>query len=219
MIIGIAILLLGILFLIEVFNPDFVVNFSLVWPVILLVLASYWIVKDKKCTAFSGVVLFTGVWNLFVNLGLITYPYRSAFWPILLIIIGTFVILAALDNKEMTKTVRSSKGENGRKKYVGILSSIEEKVKGGNFSGADVYCIFGGVDLDLRKVELEEDAVLNVYAVFGGGTIFVSDNYNIVCNSTALFGGNDNKADTTHKKNTKTLTINCISFCGGSEIK
>ncbi len=219
MIIGIALLLVGVLFLIEVFNPDFVINFSIFWPIILLAISTYYIIKDKKCTLVTGLGLFIGVWYLFVNLDFITYPYRNAFWPIILIIVGAFVIITALDGREMTKTARASKGGEGRKKYVGVLSGIEEKVKTDDFQGGDVYCVFGGVDLDLRQVELKEDVVLNVYAVFGGGTILVSDNYNLVCNSTALFGGNDNKADNVHKKGVKTLTINCISFFGGSEIK
>lgn len=219
MIIGIAIVLLGILFLIEVFNPGFKLDFGIVWPTVLLIVTAYYMIKDKKCSFASGFLLFFGVWFLLVNLDLILYPYTRAFWPLVLIIIGAYVILTALDGRDMVKEMHKNRGDGAFKKYIGVFSGVEEKVKTDDFKGADLYCVFGGVDLDLRDIELKEDAIINVYSVFGGGTLLVSDQYNLVCNSTALFGGNDNKANNTYKKTKKTLTINCISFFGGTEIK
>ncbi len=219
MIIGIAILSLGVLFLIEIFNPAFVIDFSIVWPIFLLIITFYYIVKEKRIGVGKALLLFLGVWSLLVNLDLIYEPYVDAFWPIVLIIIGAFIIITTLDSKQISKSVRDSKLEHNRKKYIGILGGSEEKVITDDFKGGDVYCIFGGVDLDLRQANLKEDVVLNVYSIFGGGTIFVSDHYNLICNSTALFGGNDNKADIPHKKGAKTLTINLISVFGGTEIK
>ena len=219
MIIGIAILLFGILLLFEIFNPGFAIDFSIVWPTFLIIITLYYIIKDKKIEVMKILLLFIGVWNLLLNLNLITGAYEQAFWPIIFIIVGTFIVVTALDSKKMTESMKDDKRQKNRKKYIGILSGNEEKVATDDFKGGDVYCIFGGVDLDLRQVELKEDALLNVYSVFRRGTILVSDKYKIVYNSTALFGGNDNKADTKPKNTAKTLTINCISVFGGTEIK
>lgn len=219
MIIGIAILLFGLLLLLEIINPGFAIDFSIVWPSFLIIITLYYIIKEKKIEVIKILLLFIGIWNLFVNLDLITGAYLDAFWPIILVIVGAFIIITAIDSKKIAESRKNSKNDKNRKKYIGILSGNEEKVQTDDFSGGDVYCIFGGIDLDLRQAELKEDAILNVYSIFGGGSILVSDNYKIVYNSTALFGGNDNKANTNPKKNSKTLTINCISVFGGTEIK
>jgi len=219
MIIGIAILLFGLLLLLEIINPGFAIDFSIVWPSFLIIITLYYIIKEKKIEVIKILLLFIGIWNLFVNLDLITGAYLDAFWPIILVIVGAFIIITAIDSKKIAESRKNSKNDKNRKKYIGILSGNEEKVQTDDFSGGDVYCIFGGIDLDLRQAELKEDAILNVYSIFGGGSILVSDNYKIVYNSTALFGGNDNKADTKPKNTAKTLTINCISVFGGTEIK
>ena len=46
MIIGIIILLIGILYLIEIFNPGFHLEFDIVWPVVLIAISIYYIIKD-----------------------------------------------------------------------------------------------------------------------------------------------------------------------------
>ena len=219
MIVGVIIILLGILFLIEIFNPSFHLEFDIIWPLIIFFFAIYNIIRNKKCTFFYGFLIFMSFWFLFVNMNLITYPYTRAFWPLTLIIIGAYIIFITLDQKEINEKIRSNQVKGAVKKYMGIFSGVEEKIKTDDFKGADVYCIFGGVDLDLREITLKEDAIINVYSVFGGGTLFVSDRYNVVCNSNAFFGSNTNKVDNTPKKNAKTLTINCISFFGGTEIE
>ena len=46
-----------------------------------------------------------------------------------------------------------------------------------------------------------------------------ADNYNVICNSTAILGANENKATNSSDDSKQNLIINCISFCGGTEIK
>ena len=109
--------------------------------------------------------------------------------------------------------------DNNLKNYYGIFSGLEERITDTNFKGANIYSIFGGVDLDLRELELKEDITINAYSIFGGTSIFVNDNFKVKFNSFSLFGGNENKSITTDKKKVSTLTINCISIFGGTEVK
>ena len=48
MIIGIIILLIGILYLIEIFNPGFHLEFDIIWPVVLIAISIYYIIKEEK---------------------------------------------------------------------------------------------------------------------------------------------------------------------------
>ena len=201
MFIGLIFILIGALFLISIIAPEFSIDFSYLIPLVLMASSLYYIIKGKKFTLANTTVLYLGTWFLLEELNIIKDPLDDAFFPILLIIIGIFIVIDNLKN------------------YYGIFSGLEERVTDSNFKGANIYSIFGGVDLDLRGLELKEDITINAYSTFGATSIFVNDNFKVKFNSFSLFGGNQNKAITTDKKKVSTLTINCISIFGGTEVK
>ena len=216
MIVGVVVLLIGILYLLEIFNPSFQLNFDIIWPIVLIVISIYYIIKDEKLDFTKILFLFIGLWFLLVNTSLIVEPYNKAFWPVILILIGGYIVISAIGKDKKNTKIKPSKHS---KDYYGIFSEVKDNVKTKNFKGTDVYCIFGGAELDFREIELKSDAIINVYSFFGGATIRVSDNYNVICNSTAILGANENKTTNSSDDSKQNLIINCISFCGGTEIK
>lgn len=214
MFIGLIFIIVGALFLISIFVPDFVIDFSYAFPLILIVSSIYYIIKGKKLSLANTTVLYIGIWFLLEELNIIRDPYDNAFFPLLLIIIGLFIIM------ESKKIKKISKSKNDTlKNYYGIFSGLEERVTDSNFKGANIYSVFGGVDLDLRNLEPKEDITINAYSIFGGTSIFVNDNYKVKLNSFSLFGGNENKSLSNSQKKSHMLTVNCISIFGGTEIK
>lgn len=218
MILGIIILIIGILVLVSVLNPDFVVNYSLVWPGALILLCLYSIYKNKKIDVVPGVGLFLGILIFGVNCGLWDSNVYELIFPGILIIIGLTIIISSIRFKN-NKNQKQETNKEGILTYTGIFAGIEERVTQKEFKGANIYAIFGGVDLDLRNIEIKEDIVINAYSVFGGATLLVPKNYNIKVNSSAILGGNDNKATNEHSSKQKTIYINCLSVFGGCEIK
>ena len=216
MIIGIIILLIGILYLIEIFNPGFRLEFDIIWPVVLIAISIYYIIKEEKLDFTKIMMLFIGLWFLLVNTSLVTEPYDKAFWPVVLILVGGYIVINSLNIGKKNTKIKASKHS---KDYFGIFSEVKDSIKTKNFKGTDVYCIFGGAELDFSEIELKNDAIINVYSFFGGATIRVSDNYNVICNSTAILGANENKTTNSSDDSKQNLIINCISFCGGTEIK
>ena len=214
MFIGLIFILIGALFLISIIAPEFNIDFSYLIPLVLIASSLYYIIKGKKFTLANTTVLYIGIWFLLERLNIIKDPLDNAFFPILLIIIGIFIVIESLKVKKVFK-----RKDNNLKNYYGIFSGLEERITDTNFKGANIYSIFGGVDLDLRELELKEDITINAYSIFGGTSIFVKDNFKVEFNSFSLFGGNENKAITTDKKKVSTLTINCISIFGGTEVK
>ena len=210
MFIGLIFILIGALFLISIIAPEFNIDFSYLIPLVLIASSLYYIIKCKKFTLANTTVLYLGTWFLLEELNIIKDPLDDAFFPILLIIIGIFIVIESLKVKKVFK-----RKDNNLKNYYGIFSGLEEKVTDTNFKGANIYSVFGGVDLDLRELELKEDIIINAYSIFGGTSIFVNDNFKVKFNSFSLFGGNENKSITT----VSTLTINCISIFGGTEVK
>lgn len=214
MVIGLIFILIGALFLISIIAPEFSINFSYIFPLILIAASLYYIIKGRKFTLANTIVLYLGIWFLLDELDIIRGEFSNAFFPLILIIIGIFIVIESLKVKKVFK-----RKDDNLKNYYGIFSGLEERVTDSNFKGANVYSIFGGVDLDLRKFESKGDITINAYSIFGGTSIFVNDNLNVKLNSFALFGGNENKTLSSDKKKSNTLTINGISIFGGTEIK
>ena len=214
MFIGLIFILIGVLFLISIIGPQFSIDFSYIFPLILIASSLYYIIRGRKFTLANTTVLYIGIWFLLEELNIIKDPLSKAFFPILLIIIGIFIVIESLKVKKVFK-----RKDNNLKNYYGIFSGLEERITDTNFKGANIYSIFGGVDLDLRGLELKEDITINAYSIFGGTSIFVNDNFKVKFNSFSLFGGNENKAINSDKKKVSTLTINCISIFGGTEVK
>lgn len=214
MFIGLIFILIGTLFLISIIAPEFNIDFSYLIPLVLMASSLYYIIKGKKFTLANTTVLYIGIWFLLERLNIIKDPLDNAFFPILLIIIGIFIVIESLKVKKVFK-----RKDNNLKNYYGIFSGLEERVTDTNFKGANIYSVFGGVDLDLRELESKEDITINAYSIFGGTSIFVNDNFKVKFNSFSLFGGNENKTTSTDKKKNHTITINGISIFGGTEVK
>ena len=214
MFIGLIFILIGAFFLISIIVPDFTLNFSYIIPLILIASSLYYIIRGKKFTLANTTVLYIGIWFLLDELNIIKGDLSDAFFPILLIIIGIFIVIESLKVKKVFK-----RKDVNLKNYYGIFSGLEERVTDSNFKGANIYSVFGGVDLDLRSLELKEDITINAYSIFGGTSIFVNDNFKVKFNSFSLFGGNENKTISNDKKKVHTLIINGISIFGGTEVK
>ena len=181
MVIGLIFILIGALFLISIFAPEFSINFSYIFPLILIAASLYYIIKGRKFTLANTIVLYLGIWFLLDELDIIRGEFSNAFFPLILIIIGIFIIIESLKVKKVFK-----RKDDNLKNYYGIFSGLEERVTDSNFKGANVYSIFGGVDLDLRNLESKGDITINAYSIFGGTSIFVNDNLNVKLNSYAL---------------------------------
>lgn len=75
--------------------------------------------------------------------------------------------------------------------------------------------------VDLNKTcGLEgKDGRLSFNGIFGGIDLIMPEDYNVIVNSFAVFGGNDNKINREFNEIKKTIYINCVSIFGGADIK
>lgn len=153
--------------------------------------------------ATRGIIDFTLIWKMIV--------------PIIFIAIGLSIIF-----NETIKSKISSKVKEGKKNGLENITATfsEQKVNKDNeeFKGANLDSVFGGVVLDLRKANIENEAVINASSIFGGIEIFVPEDVNIKVKSTPIFGGVSNKTSN-KKENQKTIYIEAFAMFGGVEIK
>jgi predicted membrane protein len=106
---------------------------------------------------------------------------------------------------------------------VAIFGGGTRVVSSDNFQGGSVTAIFGGSEINLINCKLAEgDNVIDVLTVFGGTTLIVPKEWNVVLNVTSILGGFSNKSVRNPNlviDQSRTLHIKGLAMFGGGEIK
>lgn len=136
--------------------------------------------------------------------------------PVILVGIGLKLIWRGIrGNKPMCLP----KGDTECKRHYAVFSGKELDYTNEAFDFAEYTAIFGGMDIDLRNAAIQNEAVINVYCVFGGADIMLPQNVNVKVKSGVLFGGVDEKNHRNSPENTLTVYVNATCIFGGIDIK
>ena len=222
---GGILIFLGGLFLLNTMN---ILNFRFTnvvfsWPFIMLVIGLFVLVNTEK--KFLGGTL-SGIGALFLIERIfpeIDYD-GGIIIPILFIVLGTYIILKKrkLDSGSefFSETSKLSKDKIDD---VSIFGGGTKIISSNNFQGGNVTAIFGGSEINLINCQLAEgDNVLDVLCVFGGTTIILPKEWNVVINVTSVLGGFSNKAIRNPSiviDQSRTLHIKGLAMFGGGEVK
>lgn len=166
-----------------------------------------------------GAVLFLAAQDLFDDRRI-----WMALVPVVLIGIGVTIIFGGKGEKRSETLSRgftkSPEMANGAKADItAVFSSAERSFGGMDFYGAEVAAVFGGATLDLRGAVISGDCMIEAAAIFGGVDIYLPENINIRVNSTPIFGGISNKANTPDVAGAPTLFIEATAVFGGVDLK
>jgi len=224
-VLGAVLIFLGGVFLLSSLNIlDFHIGrviFS--WPFVMLVIGLFILVNtSKKLT--GGLLTGLGVFFLIPKI----YPpieYDSGIViPVLLILFGIYIIF-----KKRKSSFAESLGEGdaaiNKDKIddVAILGGGTKLISSDNFKGGNITAIFGGSEINLMNCNLAPgDNVIDVLTIFGGTTIIVPKEWNIVVNVTSILGGFSNKSvrnPAVAIDHSRTLHVKGLAMFGGGEIK
>jgi predicted membrane protein len=198
----------------------FIDNIVFSWQMLLIVIGVITLAGSDNKT--PGIVLIC-VGGFFMIPQLFTDFFRSFnfFWPTLFIVIG---IVLLLNSKRIGKTLNYTSGSKADMiDYVNIFSGAERQLITDNFLGGRITSIFGGGEVDLTRSSLAPgDNVIEITCIFGGTTIIVPENWNVILNITPILGGfTDSRriGSDVIKDTTRSLTIRGTVIFGGGEIK
>jgi len=234
-VLGAVLIFLGGLFLLSSLNIlDFNIGrviFSV--PFAMLVIGLFILVNTSKRLT-GGLLTGLGVFFLIPKI----YPqieYNSGIViPVLLILFGIYIIFKkrkssfaeslgegnAAINKDKIDDVAINKDKIDD---VAILGGGTKLISSDNFKGGNITAIFGGSEINLMNCNLAPgDNVIDVLTIFGGTTIIVPKEWNIVVNVTSILGGFSNKSvrnPAVAIDHSRTLHIKGLAMFGGGEIK
>ena len=216
---GIVFIALGIIWGVNALGiADINIFFSGWWTLFLIVPSAIGLFKNGNKIA-NAIVLFVGVVLLLSAQGVIEFAVvRKMILPLILVMIGLGIIFGNLLNEKFNKKIKEL-NKDGLPNYTATFSGRKDVFQNEVFEGASVDAIFGGVELDLRNAQIQQDRVINASAVFGGIEIFLPSGVNVKVKSTPIFGGVDNKINYTKGENIPTIYVNAFSLFGGVEIR
>jgi predicted membrane protein len=215
-IIGTAILLAGVLFLLENFGLLHVHNIWDYWPVIMIAwgIAGMTGAGHSRGRLWGGVVALVGALLLLSNLHIISEHLWRIVWPLLLILAGLRMLFRSARRRRRDDdnlpppgsppiapegTVPPSgmpRGDTrpGHLDEWAVFGGSRRRVDSQDFKGGEAFAMFGGVELDLRSATIvQEEVVIDASALFGGVDIQVPENWNISVEGHGIFGGYEDK--------------------------
>lgn len=219
---------------------------NILWGVVLIAIGGVWLTNNLGLTHIN--LFFSGWWTLFIIIpsfiGLCKHQNKtwSLVWlcigillflnaqsivtfamirkitiPVIFILIGLGIMFQNTISTKINKRIKELNKE-GLPDYAAVFSGQKVQVKE-VFTGANANAVFGGVDIDLREAQIQQDVILNCSAIFGGIDIKVPNNVNVKVKSTPIFGGVSNKAVEIAQQDIPTIYVNAFCLFGGVDIQ
>jgi len=227
---GLFILVIGVVALMRTSIPGFP-HWAFGWEILLLAFGLFIGLRHN----FRG-----GAWLVLVLVGGIFLLRRifpefsfNEIWPVVLIVIGLFIILRPrgrwkFDGTKQTEgasdSVFTEDIDYSKDDFVqstSIFGGAKKIIISKNFKGGSVENIFGGTELDLSQADFTGTAVIELTTIFGGTKLLVPSNWSVKSEAVTIFGGIEDKRrmQTVTEASEKTLLIRGTVIFGGIDIK
>jgi predicted membrane protein len=217
---GLLIILIGVLFLLgNLGKLDIGEVFSTYWPLILIFIGLWHLIAHEfRSAGFGIILLLIGGFFLLVNLDIIRGRIWLYFWPLVIIAAGLWIIFRPRFKLFQEKAPEIK--EKDLDAFI-IFSGIKRRFNAPEFRGGKATALFGGIDLDFTQAGLADNkASIELTAIFGGIEVLVPSDWEVVIDSSSIFGGVEDKHEAVPPAETKaTLFIRATAMFGGIEVK
>jgi hypothetical protein len=149
--------------------------------------------SDPKGRFWAWTFLILGVWLLLNTLGIVRVGFWQLFWPLVLVFLGMKLVSQAISGSTSTfGAMRTGVSSGG---LVAVMSEAKRANTDRPFRGTQMTAIMGGCQLDLRQATLQpgEEAVIDVFALMGGGEIFVPTTWVVISEVVPIMAGIEDK--------------------------
>lgn len=218
---GFLIIGVGVLILLRklgFFVPDWIIS----WPMILIAVGSFTLIKHGLRSFFGAIVLGLGLYFLFEQEFGFDFGIERYIFPVALILLGIYLIsqkrkenkvindIQGQINTSFKQTSDSLKGNKSQGdssnpfassgstfseilNVDAIFSGVNKRVMTKNFQGGKLTAAFGGVDLDFTQADFNGVVTLQVDVIFGGMKLVVPPHWDVRIEATNIAAGIDDK--------------------------
>lgn len=196
------------------------------WPMILILIGIYHLGKHGFKKPGGLIPLAIGA-VFMVDVVFPGQEYRKFLIPILIMVIGAFMIMRSGRRKKQTahewneaETVSDTDSAD-LISVESVFGGVQKHVISKNFKGGTISTVFAGAEINCMQAELGDNAVLDISCVFGGVEITLPANWKVQNDVTAILGGVDDSRMTSsdNSSHEKTLVLKGSVIFGGVSVK
>ena len=229
-VIGLLVIVVGLLFLLD--NLDIIEMHDAIsfWPLVFIFAGVAKLLDTSTPHGYLIGMAGIGIGTLMIlhRLGIIYLSWRML-WPLVLIGAGVAVVYRAMRGQGLPVHGMLDKEGEGEAMRAGadaqkvdvmaILGGFDRRVHSQDFRGGEVTAVMGGCILDMRGASIAAgEAVINVFAFWGGVTIKCPPDWTVVLQGTPIMGGFDEKT-VAPPDASKRLVIRGYAIMGGVEVR
>lgn len=157
--------------------------------------------------------ILVGSLLLLGNLGVL-HVHIWDLWPVVLIVIGASLVWQAADRRRAPVSDSTSTIE-----AIAVMSGVQRRTSSPEFRGGELTAVMGGVEVDLRQATIADgEAVINVFAFWGGIKLKVPEQWVVIARVAPLMGGYEDKTRSPKHDRSQRLVVRGTAIMGGIEV-
>lgn len=215
---GLGVMLVGVLLTLDNFGLIEARHFIRWWPVLLIGVgvAKLFSSLNARVRPVGYVFIALGLVFLSVNLGIL--QFRQAFALFLLAVGANIVWRAARSPHPPPSQVADPSKQLDVSAFLGY---VQRAVSAKDFRGGNATAVMGGCEIDLSEASIEGgEAVINIFAFWGGIEMKVPENWTVESRGVAVLGAfEDTSRCRCPDDERKKLIVTGFALMGGVEIK
>jgi len=181
------------------------------WPVVLILVGTLKLLAHEGQQKGGLFLVILGTCLLGFTLGYLNW---ARLWAVLFIVIGGNIVSRALRPPSTRPGQVSTSIDT-----LSLLSGSKTVSNSADFRGGQTLAIMGACEIDLRRATIAQgEAVLDVFAFWGGIEVRVPEEWEVVNRVNAFLGGSDNKTMVAPAAKQR-LVVTGTVIMGGVEVK
>ena len=216
---GIGILVLGVLWTLD--NLDVIESSRITewWPAILIVIGLVRLLDPVKSRFASVLFILVGTVWLLDSLDVANIDLGDLI-PLGIAAVGAKLIWDALRRTSQAPVLATADPGSTFSAFA-LWAGVKRQSTSDEFRGGDATAIMGGIEIDLRDANVRdgEQAVIDVFALWGAVEITVPENWRVVSKVLPLMGAFEDKTRAAKGTTGPTLLVQGSAIMGGVDVK
>lgn len=216
---GLMIVIAGVLFTLDNLDLLDARDYLRYWPAGLVAIGLLKIYHARGAGhGWFGGLLFigVGVWMLLNGILYFTISVRDLL-PLLLVALGGYMVWRGFGGQSRPTSADGQSSFSA----LAIMGGVARRSSSQAFIGADLTAVMGACEIDLSQASIApgSEAVIDVFALWGGIEIKVPEDWTVVINAMPLMGGVEDKTRAPQSGPVKRLVLRGVVVMGGVAIK
>ncbi len=215
---GLMVIAVGVLFTLDNLEIIDARDYLQYWPAGLVAIGMLKLYQAARSGHgwFGGLIFVSiGAWMLIERIVYFRIDAREVM-PLFLVFLGGYMVWRGFGGRSRSRGAESEADFSA----LAIMGGVLRRSNAQNFRGADLTAVMGGCEIDLRQASIAPggEAVIDIFAFWGGIDIKIPDDWTVVSRVVPIMGGIEDK---THppQNGDKRLVLRGLLVMGGCAVK